>query len=416
MKRLPIFVRVVVPGLLTSLAGCQGYKGWQTKQAPGPAVVDAEPEAPPAVEEEPADLHRAATLDDVQAFLDRLAKAAAPDESGETVQQPGPGPIRHTSHEPQSAGTAVGGSLRARVNMPLDVREVGQALATSQAPAEAPPASPVIESVFIPNALGDNLVEADPQTTQTTNSPLSATDPPRGKLSVDQWMAALAERTQEHPEDTVAQWELRLLQLAIGDEEAARTPSEDASSETAELLCRLIEAIIATRDALEHPVTASEAALGAVEALRTPLQEQADLQIPTVALCTRVQTFGVYDEMPSGALVANRPNRAIVYIEIGNFLSEQTDDGRYRTMLSDELEILTPDGRSVWHKEEPSIVDLSRRRRHDFFLAQIIDLPNTLGPGEYVLKVSMQDDLSGKSNQAIHRFSIGSSSIAQAPR
>ena len=61
-------------------------------------------------------------------------------------------------------------------------------------------------------------------------------------------------------------------------------------------------------------------------------------------------------------------------------------------------------------------MDLSRQRRHDFFLAQMITLPDTLGPGEYVLKVSIQDELSGKSNQAIHRFSIGSSPVALGSR
>jgi len=78
--------------------------------------------------------------------------------------------------------------------------------------------------------------------------------------------------------------------------------------------------------------------------------------------------------------------------------------------------VLTPDGRSVWQHQEPDIVDTSRQRRNDFFLAQMVALPATLEPGEYVLKVSVQDELSGKSNQAIHRFSVGTASIAGALR
>ena len=65
----------------------------------------------------------------------------------------------------------------------------------------------------------------------------------------------------------------------------------------------IVDVIIATRDVLENPVLSAESALEAATALQTSLSEQADLQIPTVALCTRVQTFGVYDEMPAAALV-----------------------------------------------------------------------------------------------------------------
>ena len=205
---------------------------------------------------------------------------------------------------------------------------------------------------------------------------------------------------------------MRLLQLVVGDQDAARDVSEGTTDEYATLLCQLVDVIIATRDVLENPVTTADTALAAANALHTTLAEQADLQIPTVALCTRVQTFGVYDEMPAAALIPGRPNRTIVYIEIANFLSEKTSTGQYRTALNGEIEVLTAGGNSVWRHQQPDIIDLSRQRRHDFFLAQLITLPATLGPGEYVLKASIQDELSGKSNQAICPFSMGSTSVA----
>ena len=76
--------------------------------------------------------------------------------------------------------------------------------------------------------------------------------------------------------------------------------------------------------------------------------------------------------------------------------------------------MLTASGQSLWRHDEPEIIDLSRQQREDFFLAQMITLPATLGPGEYVLKVTIQDALSGKSNQAILPFTLGSTSVAAA--
>jgi hypothetical protein len=68
---------------------------------------------------------------------------------------------------------------------------------------------------------------------------------------------------------------------------------------------------------------------------------------------------------------------------------------------------LTAAGQSIWQHEEPEIVDICRRRRTDFFVAQRITLPPTLSAGDYVLKVLMEDRLSGKANEGTCVFTIG---------
>jgi hypothetical protein len=112
--------------------------------------------------------------------------------------------------------------------------------------------------------------------------------------------------------------------------------------------------------------------------------------------------------MPETDFVAGRTLRTIVYSEIANFGSELTEDGHYRTQLATRLEILTADGRSVWDREEPEIVDLCRRRRNDFFIAQRVTLPPTLPADDYVLKVLVEDRLTGKVDEVAHRFAIRS--------
>ena len=97
-----------------------------------------------------------------------------------------------------------------------------------------------------------------------------------------------------------------------------------------------------------------------------------------MAFCRKVVTFGVYEEMAPESFVAGRGIRTIAYTEIRDFRSERNEDGQYLTRLATRLEVLTADGRSVWGHEESDIVDLCRRRRTDFFIAQRVALPPTL--------------------------------------
>lgn len=408
---------VFLSGIAIVVAGCQEWAdlGFQQEPGPGPVAVEPGPAEEPApgadmADETPADPHHEETVAQVMNFIDRLNNRDAgaettADQSAEPASPP-PGSTQLQAAQPPQR--------IARANEPLDVT----ALPEPQ-PGDADqsvvklPEKPIIESVFI--RTGTEVETADPpaEAASAANNPLS-TDPPMRALTVDQMLEALNTRVAESPDDTAALWELRMLQLAVGDDQAAREVPEGLSTEYAALLRGVIDVIVAGRAALDNPVTASDAALQAVDDLRNVLRERADLLIPTVALCTRVQAFGVYDELASDALAAHQPNRAIVYVEIGNFMSEKTGDGRYRTALADELEVLTASGQSLWRHEEPEIIDLSRQQREDFFLAQMITLPATLGPGEYVLKVTIQDALSGKSNQSILPFTLGSTSVAAA--
>jgi len=265
MNRTNMLIRVLpIPTIL--LAGCSDFAGWGPRQEPGPVVAEQPPEVEsPGLDEQPPDPHQDETIDQVLAFVDRLNGAGQVGPADETVE---------ATASPSAPAAEPVGTI-ARVNLPLDVNDAGPpAPEPAQPKTPPPPAPPVIEAVFIPVLAGEELAPEDAPPTQATNSPLSAIDPPRSSMSLDELMAALGERTREHPQDLAAWWQLRLLQLAVGDDEAARkSPAEDVGPH-AQLFEQLIEVIVATRQALEHPVVASETALAAVEALRAPLQER----------------------------------------------------------------------------------------------------------------------------------------------
>ena len=78
------------------------------------------------------------------------------------------------------------------------------------------------------------------------------------------------------------------------------------------------------------------------------LADRADPIVSNVALCRKVVTFGVYEEMSDEDFVAGRTNPTIVYSEIRNLRSEPVEGGQYRTQLGTRIEILTVEGDSVW--------------------------------------------------------------------
>ena len=88
----------------------------------------------------------------------------------------------------------------------------------------------------------------------------------------------------------------------------------------------------------------------------------------------------------------------------------------YRTVFATRLEVLTAEGRTVWQHEEPKVIDRCQRRRHDFFIAQRVTIPGTLSAGEYVLKMMVEDKLSGRVSEAVHTFHVSAADMRTAGR
>ncbi|HOW17807.1 MAG TPA: hypothetical protein PLC79_02125, partial [Phycisphaerae bacterium] len=80
--------------------------------------------------------------------------------------------------------------------------------------------------------------------------------------------------------------------------------------------------------------------------------------------------------------------------------SEKGECDRYRTLLGKTVEVFDAKGQSVFKQTHDRIPDTCRRVRNDFFLALELDLPETLAPGTYTLKATIEDKLSATADQA----------------
>lgn len=132
---------------------------------------------------------------------------------------------------------------------------------------------------------------------------------------------------------------------------------------------------------------------------------EGDLKIPTLALATRVDSFGVYQPMAAHP-PAGRRTPAVLYCEVSNFSSAKTDDG-YTTKLAHQDTLLTSDGMLVWRSNPEQVTDVCRNERHDFYLVKRINFPEALPVGQYVLKLTVTDLASQKIATASMNVTVG---------
>ena len=119
------------------------------------------------------------------------------------------------------------------------------------------------------------------------------------------------------------------------------------------------------------------------------LRAQADLIIPTVSLCTKVDGFGVYEPVEPARFTAMKEHPIIVYCEVENFSSHQNEKKMWETKLSQEVVLYTETGLPVWQDKTENIPDLARNRRHDFFVVKKTKFPPNITIGRYLLKVTI---------------------------
>ncbi len=213
-------------------------------------------------------------------------------------------------------------------------------------------------------------------------------------LTVGDLDRKLSQHVKDYPQDLPGQLDYQLLQLVRGEAVPQLPVIAGLNSEDREVLAALMDGISNFRTSVraDGNLLLSKKVRPLLE-LGERLRSQAELTIPVVALCRKVDGFGVYEPIEPTRFPAGRENPAIVYCEVENFSSQLDEQKRWTTMLAEEVVLYDEqNGLEVWReKQTRSIVDYSRNRRHDFFLVKMIKLPANLTIGRYLLKVSVVD-------------------------
>jgi hypothetical protein len=242
----------------------------------------------------------------------------------------------------------------------------------------------------VPNASMDlrtvhKLVVPDP-------SP-DAARPTAGPAAADALAGRIASRARDYPADLSAQLDDQLAKYLRDDTVPDMSTLAGLAPEDREMLGAMMDAMSNFRSQLraDNNMLLSKKIRPLVE-LSDRLRSQAELSVPTVALCTAVHAYGVYDPMDPARFIAGTRQEAIVYCEVENFLSQPNDKNLYETRLTQNIVLYTESsGLPVWSAPKDRILDQARRRRHDFFLGKRVLLPSNLTIGRYLLKVTIED-------------------------
>lgn len=192
---------------------------------------------------------------------------------------------------------------------------------------------------------------------------------------------------------------LPIAAMVMVDPEATLNPDAvpDLTATERELLGALQVFFQNLSRQLDDDVDVEEAIAQGIAELRDAVTKEPQLQLPTLALCYKVDGFGRYKRFDHYRYLAHIEQKVIVYVEIEDFDSELNEKGEWVTQLAQQVTIYSDrDGIPVWRSGDMQVAtDRSRKKRNDFFLLQIITIPKALSVGKYHLKVHVRDELSG---------------------
>jgi hypothetical protein len=202
----------------------------------------------------------------------------------------------------------------------------------------------------------------------------------------------LSRRVSDYPRDVCGHLEFQLLQFLLEEPVPHLSTLTSLPAEDRELVTAVLDALSNFRHTLrsDNNMLLSRKMRPLVD-LADRLRTQAELTIPTLTLCSRVDGFGVFTPMEP-RFIAGRPAETIIYCELENFAAHQNESNQWQVNLTKNVVIYSETGMQVWEDKADQVHDVARSRRRDFFLRKRIALPATLPIGRYLLKVSIVDE------------------------
>lgn len=256
--------------------------------------------------------------------------------------------------------------------------------------AQAPPAPRITPPQPRPQVTTRPIAPA-PQAPAQAPSPAPSQASAALARGADDTLSKLAARARDYPRDVAAQLDYQLLQFLRDESVPELAPLATLPAEDRELLTALIDGLANFRNGLRAEANMLQSRkVSPLLEMGDRLRSQGELTLPVAALCTKVERFGVYDPMEPAQFKAGVANEAILYCEVANFSSQIGANRMWETRLKHESVLYSETGLAVWQDKADDVTDMSRNRRHDFYVVEHLRVP-PMPIGRYLLKVTVTD-------------------------
>jgi hypothetical protein len=120
------------------------------------------------------------------------------------------------------------------------------------------------------------------------------------------------------------------------------------------------------------------------------------LGIGELRLCRSITGFGSFEPLADERVKAGQS--LLVYCELTGLQYEKRDGGGFASRISSRVELKRASGGPVvWEQDLGTAEDKCRSQRRDYYVNCFVDLPKTLAPGSYRLRLVPTDLVAGNS-------------------
>ena len=149
---------------------------------------------------------------------------------------------------------------------------------------------------------------------------------------------------------------------------------------------------VATDDRASNSASDDEPDSAVVDREANPVQV-GPLSISELRLCRSITGFGSFEPLADERVKAGQ--RLLIYCELTGLRYEERDVG-FVSRISSRVELKSVQGGPViWEQELGDAEDACRRRRRDYYVNYFVDLPKSLRPGSYRLRLLQTDLVAG---------------------
>lgn len=183
---------------------------------------------------------------------------------------------------------------------------------------------------------------------------------------------------------------LRMLYASLRKPEEAMKPISGLSDDENEYYRNQMLALIEASNPDAMPVRSRHLSL-VMDSQRKAtgfLAAASNLEVRNIAFCTDVERYGVITKFPKYQFKPDE--EVLLYCEVENVSALPVKDG-FESQLQGSYEILDANGNRIVEQTLPMEPDVCQNVRRDYYMVYRIFMPQQISPGNYKLRLTIED-------------------------